>query len=206
MTLSGISIHDNLEFDHPPSNPIVLLNKWLETAEKTGVTEPRGFVLSTTNTQGHPSSRVVLLKTINEQGVVFTTNRESAKGKDLECSPYAAGTLWWRETIQQINFKGHVSLLPEEQSDHFFQERTKDAQAVSTISKQSALLGNEKELRNRVIDLIQTNNKIERPENWLAYCLVLESIEFWQGSKDRFHKRLQYNFISGSWHPCRLQP
>ena len=205
MSLTGNPILSHSEFD-PPNNPLVLLDTWLKTADNLKVSEPRGFVLSTIDTSGRPSSRVVLLKASDEKGIIFTTSKESAKGKDLEFNPWAAGTLWWKETIQQVNFTGQVSRLSEKVADNIFQERTREAQAVSAISKQSAHLRNEDALKEQVFGLINAKNKIERPENWIAYHLILESIEFWQGSKDRFHKRLRYDLTDGSWHYCRLQP
>ncbi len=206
MTLTGDPTLARSGFDNLPDNPLVLLQKWLETADSLKVSEPRGFVLSTVNISGRPSSRVVLLKTSDEKGVTFTTNQESVKGKNLASNPWAAGTLWWRETIQQINFAGRVNLLSSEVADQFFQERTRDAQSVSAISKQSSPLTDERELKEKIIKLANEKNKIERPGSWRAYHLILETIEFWQGCKDRFHKRVRYDLMEGLWHHQWLQP
>ncbi len=198
MTLEGSSTLIDLGFDAPPKNPLFLLQKWLEIAERVGVNEPRGMVLSTVNGLNHPSSRVVLLKECDEKGVIFGTSQTSAKGKDLESNPWAAGTLWWRETLQQVNFQGQVMRLSNEKSDELFYAKTREAQAVTALSCQSTPMADEREMRDKISSLIKTNEKIKRPAEWLAYHLASESIEFWHGSKDRFHKRLRYDQVNGS--------
>jgi len=206
MSLTGNPQLTESGLDHPPNNPLFLLHQWLETADRIGVNEPRGFVLSTISNSGRPSTRVVLLKASDQSGIIFTTNQQSAKGKDLESNPCSAGTFWWRETIQQVNFIGKVTQLSKEISDKLFEERTREAKAVAAISKQSSLLTDEKELRDKILKLIHSKSKIERPKEWNAYYLILETIEFWQGSKDRFHKRLRYDLVNNSWQHQKLQP
>lgn len=213
MTLTGNSTLADLDFDAPPPSPLILLEKWLDVAEKLEVNESKGFVLSTVSSEGKPSSRVVLLKGCDEKGVIFSTSQNSRKGRDLERNPYAAGTLWWRETIQQVNFSGFVEKLSKEISDKLFQERTRQAQAVAAISSQSAPLTDAQELRNKIEKLIKSNSTIDRPAEWHAYHLAIESIEFWQGNPDRFHKRLRYDLARNgldspntSWRFHALQP
>lgn len=204
-SLTGNPALANSGFDTPPSNPLLMLQKWLEVADKL-VNEPRSLVLSTVDISGRPSSRVVLLTDCDNGGIIFGTSSNSAKGKDLQTNTWAAGTLWWRETVQQINFRGKAIKLSKEKSDEMFQARPREGQAVTVISEQSAPLIDEKELKNKVLKLINTNEKIPRPEKWRGYHLAIESIEFWHGSKDRFHKRLLYDLVNGSWHYQCLQP
>lgn len=91
-------------------------------------------------------------------------------------------------------------------SDEIFQALPREAQAVAAISRQSAPLKNEAVLREQVRQLIQSGEKISRPAKWHAYYLAVESIEFWHGSKDRFHRRLRYDLLDGAWRHQRLQP
>lgn len=206
MTLTGNPTLVYSGFDNPPSNPFLLLQKWLKTANKLNICEPYAMVLSTVDQLHHPSSRVVLLKEWDETGVIFGTSQESFKGKDLQANPWAAGTLYWRETLQQINMRGRVTQLSDEKSDALFYSRTREAQAVTALSQQSAPLTDEEALREAVLKLLSTNARIERPEEWKAYHLAIESIEFWHGGKDRFHKRLRYDLLNGTWRQQRLQP
>lgn len=206
MTLTGNPTLVDPGFDDPLSNPFLLFQKWLKTAHEVNVCEPYAMVLATVNAAHHPSSRVVLLKEWDETGFIFGTNQESTKGKDLQLNPWFAGTLYWRETMQQINVHGQVIQLSKEKSDALFYARTREAQAVTALSHQSAFLTNEDALRNRVAELINSPNSIERPTTWHAYHLAIISIEFWHGGQDRFHKRLRYDLIDGTWKHQRLQP
>lgn len=192
--------------DTPPNNPLELLHAWFDAAIQLKVCEPYSITLATVDSNGHPSTRVVLLKGFDERGLLFATSEESKKGKDLEENPWAACTLWWRETVQQINCKGRVFKLSAAESDAMFKERITAAQAIAAVSKQSSLLSDEKLLRESVDNLIAMQTKIARPNSWHGYVLELNSIEFWHGSADRFHKRLRYDLVDGQWNHQRLQP
>ncbi len=209
MTITTLTGNPHLVdsgFDSPPYNPLHLLQNWLDMADRLEIIEPRGLVLSTLDGHGIPSSRVVLLKSVDETGVIFASSAVSQKGKDLEINPRAAGTLWWRETVQQINFQGKVTKLSPKVSDAIFEERTREAQAVAVLSCQSQPLIDEETLRENIIQLICNHDPIQRPHTWHAYHIALESIEFWHGSADRFHNRLRYDLRDEIWECQRLQP
>jgi len=206
MSLTGNPSLVDPGFDYPPSNPIILFQHWLKNTEVLNVNEPYDIVLSTVDALQRPSSRVVLLKEINLEGIIFASSETSQKGQDLLNNSWAAGTLWWRETMQQINLQGKVSILDEKKSDSMFYERPREAQAISAVSLQSALLDDEKLLREKMDQLIHNDKTIIRPKNWHAYQLNIETIEFWHGGKDRFHKRLRYDRIDNKWLFKRLQP
>ncbi len=193
MTLLGNSKLVDSRIDYPFAHPLDMLEQWLNEAERVGVSEPRGFVLSTVNKFEQPSSRVVLLKEFDNQGIIFSINEKSPKGIDLKYNSYVAGTLWWHEIIQQINFRGKAIKLSKNRSDILWNSRAREAQAVASISEQSAVLINEKALRENVSKMLKKQDKIKRPPSWHAYHIIIDSIEFWIGSKDRFHRRLQYN-------------
>ncbi|MEI6417266.1 MAG: pyridoxamine 5'-phosphate oxidase family protein [Verrucomicrobiota bacterium] len=100
MTLTGDSALVDPGFEEPPANPMLLFQRWLAKADEIKVREPRSMVLATVDCKQRPSCRVLLLKDCDERGVVFSTGEESAKGKDILLNPWAAGSLWWRETVQ----------------------------------------------------------------------------------------------------------
>jgi pyridoxamine-phosphate oxidase len=205
-TLTGNPLLVETGFDGPPENPLDLLQKWVDSADRLEIVEPRGLVLSTTDALGKPSSRVVLLKSLDKTGVLFTSNETSKKGGAIKDNPVVAGTLWWRETMQQVNLCGMAIKLPSEISDELFEERPKQAQAVAALSKQSAPMIDEEALREAVSNLALQSEAIHRPETWHAYHIALECIEFWQGSQDRFHNRLRYDLTNGEWKHKKLQP
>lgn len=196
----------NSKFDVPPSNPLLLFKAWLKQADSLNIVESRGFALSTISDIGIPSSRIVLLKDIDDEGVIFSTSELTKKGKDLSNNPLASGTLWWRETMQQINFSGRVKKLPAKFSDKIFAERTKEAQAIAALSEQSSVMIDEQELRKEVLYLLHEDRSISRPKTWHAYHITIESIEFWIGNLDRFHHRLRYDLENGVWQHYKLQP
>jgi pyridoxamine-phosphate oxidase len=206
MTLTGNPNIIDSGFDAVPANPMLLFRQWLNSAESIKISEPRGFVLSTVDKYGKPSSRVVLLKDLDDKGIIFSSSSLSQKGQDLSSNPVTSGTLWWRETMQQINFSGSVSILPDDMSDTIFSERSLEAKAVASISIQSNVMRDEQLIRAAVASLIKADKPISRPKTWHAYIIVIESIEFWLGNVDRFHNRLRYDLKDGIWQHHKLQP
>jgi len=207
MTLTGDPSQVNPGFKNPPDNPLMLLKEWLVTAERLAISEPRGLVLSTVNRQNQPSSRVVLLKALDEAGVIFGTSTSSAKALDLKQSAFVAGNLWWRETMQQISFQGKAQVMDRKTSQKLFSERGREAQATAIISSQSQLMeNNEKILKSQIASLVDSDEALRCPDDWSAYHIKIHKIEFWLGSKTRFHQRLQYCLDEYEWVKSRLQP
>lgn len=205
-TLTGDSNLVNPGFENPPENPLHLMQKWLEQADSLNIIEPRALVLSTMRDFNKLSSRVVLLKVVNDAGVIFASSEMSQKGKDIEANPVAAGTLWWRETMQQINFSGKVSLMPEHIAEDIFKNRMRESQAVAVLSQQSAPMNNEKALRDEVAKLAKESEVILKPAHWHAYQITVDTLEFWHGRQNRFHDRLRYDLKRGAWQHQKLQP
>lgn len=205
-TLTGNPVLVHSSFDELPYNPLCLLQNWFHEAIKLNVSEPGGLVLSTVDKNGKPFSRVVLLKTIDDAGVIFASSSDSKKGMDISGNPSVSGTLWWRETMQQVNFVGEAAKMQSSLSDEVWSERTLEAQAVAAISKQSAVMIDEALMRQGIKDLIHSKTNIPRPETWCAYHITIQDIEFWLGSRDRFHHRVKYKLNQGVWHHQKLQP
>ena len=205
-TLTGNPALVHSGFDEFPHNPLHLLQNWFCDAIKLNVSEPGGLVLSTVDSNSKPFSRVVLLKTIDDTGVVFASSSNSKKGMDISNNTSVAGTLWWRETMQQVNFMGYAAKIQPSISDEIWNGRTREAQAVATISEQSAAMADEELMRQRIKDLINSKTNIPRPETWCAYHITIQDIEFWLGNQDRFHHRVHYKLNDGVWHHQKLQP
>jgi len=204
-TLTGKSDLKLPEFDSPPSDPIALLNEWLDFAERTEVLEPRAMVLATAGTDAAPSTRVVLVKAVDEAGLVFGTNGHSRKGRESSQSATAAGTFYWRETMQQINIAGRIEKLTPDESDRLFSQRPERAKAATRVSRQSEPLDSADDLHRRFADDLASGDD-SRPAGWSGYRLRIERIEFWHGNTDRLHRRLEYTLDSSGWRSRRLQP
>src|SRR5215203_5612901 len=145
-TLTGDPGLDLPEFDRPPADPLRLLGRWLETADEHGVREPRALALATADAEGRPSTRIVLLKQVLP-AVVFAFSSGSRKGRELAVNPQAAGTLYWRETLQQIVFEGPVAKMTAAESDALFAERPPAGQAAAIASSQGEPLQDPERLR-----------------------------------------------------------
>lgn len=204
--LSGDAPAESPEFDDPPDDALALLRDWIDGAQGDEVREPLALVLATCDAAGRPSSRIVLLKALDERGLVFTSHYRSRKGRDLEAVPYASGTLYWREISRQVNVFGRVERLTAEESDALFMQRPRAAQATTAVSEQSAALADEGRLGAYAEKLLRDDAAIVRPADWGGYRLVIEQAEFWQGSPDRLHRRLLYTRDDDRWSAVRLQP
>jgi dihydrophenazinedicarboxylate synthase len=202
-TLSGDADLELPEFDQPPAEPLPLLARWLRLADERGVREPRALALATADAEGRPSSRILLLKQVTP-ALVFAGSYESRKGRELEANPRAAGTLYWRETLQQVTVEGPVRRLSEAESDAIFGERPADAQATTVASSQGKPLDDPGQLRQAAASL--GDEPLRRPSRWGGWRLDPDFVEFWHGSPDRLHRRLLYLKGERGWEHQRLQP
>jgi pyridoxamine-phosphate oxidase len=204
-TLSGEIELDLPEFDDPPPDPLKLLGRWVEQAWELGVREPQALALATAGTAGKPSVRIVLLKSV-EPALVFALPGHSRKARELEENPWAAGTLYWRETTQQVVVEGPVRRMSEAESDALFAERPRIAQAAAIASRQGEPLNEPAELRAQATEVGASDEQLTRPPGWSGYELAPQRIEFWHGSRDRLHRRLLYVKSDSGWTHQRLQP
>ena len=204
-TLTGDDSLEFREFTDPPVDPIPLLKSWFEQAEQADFSEPMAMVLATSGADGAPSTRIVLVKRTDGSGVLFGTHSGSRKGREFSESASAAGTFYWRETMQQVNLAGTIEELEPELSDELFDRRTDLSKAATRASRQSELLESVDGLRAD-IDADLAAGDLSRPENWAGYRLKIDRVEFWHGSRDRIHRRLEYSLGPDGWSSRRLQP
>src|SRR6476646_4619600 len=202
-TLSGDATLELPEFDSPPADPLPLLERWLRTADQMGVREPRALALATADAEGRPSVRTLLVKQLSPT-LVFAGSYESRKGRDLTANPRAAGTLYWRETLQQITIEGPVEKLSEAASDALFAERPAAGRATTVASSQGEGVADPGELRRKVDEL--DGEALRRPPSWGGFRLAPDLIELWHGSPTRLHRRLLYIKGDSGWTHQHLQP
>ncbi|NKD87435.1 pyridoxamine 5'-phosphate oxidase [Haematospirillum sp. 15-248] len=201
-TMSSTSLDEN-------ANPIVQFGQWLKAAEASEPNDPNAMNLATCNAQGHPSSRMVLLKSFDHQGFVFYTNRESHKGTDLQENPRAALCLHWKSLRAQIRVEGHVETVSEAEADAYFASRPRDSRIGAWASSQSRPLGSRFELEKRIATygLKFGFGDIPRPPYWSGFRVVPAQIEFWRDRPFRLHDRIVYTAESdGTWTTKRLYP
>ena len=166
------------------------------------------MTLSTVDKEGKPSSRTVLLKTVDERGFIFFTNYDSRKGRELAENPNAALTFFWSELERQVCVAGSVTKLPAAESEKYFKSRPRGSQIGAWASSQSETVPDRTFLENKWREFEQKfPGEIPLPPNWGGFILMPERIEFWQGRPSRLHDRMCYTRqADGSWKIERLSP
>lgn len=188
-------------------NPIIQFEHWLDDAIKAQVNEPTGMNLATINENGRPSSRMVLLKEVNEQGFVFFTNYHSRKGLAIEQHPFVALTFFWPELERSVRIEGKAEKIPAEQSDAYFASRPYTSRIGAWASEQSAVISGYKSLLAKAaLIAAQHPLNVPRPPHWGGYLVTPDRIEFWQGRPSRLHDRICYLLENGEWKKVRLSP
>jgi len=170
--------------------------------------DSNAMTLATVDKNGKPSTRTVLLKTVDERGFIFFTNYDSRKGRELAENPNAALTLFWPDLERQVCVAGSVAKLPVAESEKYFKSRPRGSQIGAWASNQSEILPNRAALETK---WQQVESKfpadVPLPPNWGGYILRPERIEFWQGRPSRLHDRFSYTRqVDGSWKIERLSP
>ncbi len=193
-----------------PSNPMDYLAEWLELALNSDLIEPNAMCLSTINAKGRPSSRIVLLKGLDETGLVFYTNYLSRKGKEIAASPFAAINIFWDKLERQIRVEGKIEKVDPAVSAEYFSVRPRKSQIGAWSSLQSSNLSGRSELESKFTSFekhFENVDEIPKPDFWGGYRLVPDYFEFWQGRRSRLHDRIIYSINNeNQWTKGRLSP
>lgn len=184
------------------------LRAWLADAAKHGILEPNAMTLATAGEDCEPSARTMLLKGLDERGLVFHTNYESRKGRQLKANPRAAAVFPWIALQRQVLVEGAVEPIPEADSEAYWASRPRGSQIGAAASPQSTVIGSRAEIEAAAARLAAEydGEPIPRPAHWGGMLLVPQSVEFWQGRADRLHDRLRYRREGSAWVVERLAP
>lgn len=202
-TRAGLS-----EADAAP-NPFQQFSIWFAEAVSAQIIEPNAMTLATVDAEGNPSARMVLLKGFDDRGFVFYTNYESCKGEQLKSNPSAALVFWWAELERQVRIEGKVERVSDRESDEYFHSRPRNSQLGAWVSRQSEVIDSREVLEKRLAQLEReyADKNLPRPSHWGGFCLIPNTIEFWQGRPSRLHDRLRYRLLEDdSWVRERLSP
>lgn len=189
-------------------DPVAQFRLWFEEARSANIVEPNAMTLATSGAQGGVSCRTVLLKAYDQRGFVFFTNYSSRKAHQIAENPRAALLFPWLSLARQIEIEGSVEKISPAESLAYFVSRPFGSRLGAWVSDQSSVISSRQvlmakfdELKRKFID-----GKIPKPENWGGYRVVPETIEFWQGGRDRLHDRFRYLKENGAWTIVRLSP
>jgi pyridoxamine 5'-phosphate oxidase len=196
-----------LEEAHLIENPFEFFKQWLAEAIEKNVNEPNAFCLST-SVDNKPSSRIVYIRDILENGMVFYTNFKSRKAEELEKNNHASINFFWPEFERQIRAEGTIQKVSNEISDAYFASRPRESQIGAWASLQSKKLTSRQELEDSM-ELVRKqfeNKDVPRPEFWGGYVFEPSYFEFWQGRKNRLHDRFSFEKEKDKWIVQRLYP
>lgn len=198
----------SLDEDKSLATPHLQFTAWLNEALTSGIAEPNAMTVATVSSSGRPSTRIVLIKDYDEQGIVWYTNYSSRKGQEIAGNPFAAIQFHWVELERVVRIEGVVEKVSAAQSDAYFNSRPLDSKIGAWASPQSQVIKGRAELVSNAAKyaLLHGLNP-KRPEHWGGYRLIPEQWEFWQGRKSRLHDRIRYSKNNSyDWIKERLAP
>ncbi len=198
---------DELDESASAADPLVQFQAWLQQALNAQLPEPNAMTLATVDADGRPSTRVVLIKGCDQQGIVWYTNYASRKGQQLALNPWAALQFHWVELERVVRIEGTVAKTSAEESDAYYQTRPLDSRLGAWASPQSQVISSRAVLvaaaaKAAVVHALHP----PRPPHWGGYRLQPQAWEFWQGRKSRLHDRLRYRREAQAWVRERLAP
>ena len=201
--------YERAELDEAAADnqPMVQFERWLKQAIDAQLPEPNAMTLATVAADGRPSTRIVLIKGFDAQGIVWYTNFNSRKGQELAANPLAALQFHWVELERVVRIEGRAQQVSDAEADAYFASRPLDSRIGAWASPQSQVI------KSRAVLVAQAARYAAqfalsppRPPHWGGFRLVPDRWEFWQGRKSRLHDRLRYRMQDGQWVRERLAP
>ena len=199
---------ENRNLIQPKKDPFLLFEEWFEEAKLKEQNDPNAMNLSTISKDLKPSSRIVLLKSFDQDGFVFYTNLQSKKGISLLSNSNASLTFHWKSLLKQIRIEGRAHQVPSKEADDYFNSRPMESRIGAWASNQSSELSDRQELIDK-ISLYKKKfqqNSISRPPYWTGFRVEPNLIEFWKDMPFRLHDRIEYKKTDNKWISRRLYP
>ena len=195
-------VSDNLH------DPILKAYQWIKEAQDNSVALPHAMNIASLNSDGKPSSRMVLLKRISNEGFVFFTDYEGNKGQEITDFPHVALTFWWAKTNKQIRVEGTCSRVSAEENDDYFASRPRGSQISASVSLQSSKIESYESLvqKSKIFEEENSDKDIKRPDRWGGFLVKPDSVEFWIDQSNRLHKRTLYTKDGTGWKTSLLSP
>jgi pyridoxamine 5'-phosphate oxidase len=212
LLAARVELDQNMTVDETTiaADPMVQVSAWFESALAAGETMPEAMAVATSTPDGRPSCRMVLMRGLDERGLVFYTDRGSDKGQELAANPYAAALLhWFLPVHRQVRLSGAVEEVDDKQSDAYWESRPVGSRRSAVVSQQSHVVASRSVLEDRLDQLAETlpeGTAPPRPPRWGGYRIHPDVVELWEEGRDRLHDRLRYVCENGAWRIERLSP
>ena len=199
-----------LNFNDLDESPVQQWHAWYVEAAEAELPEPNAMAVSTIDAEGMPDSRIVLVRGLDDDGLTFFGNYNSAKGQQIDANPVASAVFPWIGLHRQVRVRGSIEMLPRHESDAYFASRPRDSQLGAWASPQSEVIEGRDILNQRHAEFAEKFAGVEvlRPPHWGGWLLVPEVFEFWQGRPNRLHDRFRYrrDDVTQDWVIERLAP
>ena len=199
-----------LNFEDLDESPVQQWHAWYVEAAEAELPEPNAMAIGTIDAEGMPDSRIVLVRGLDDDGLTFFGNYNSAKGQQLDANPVASAVFPWIGLHRQVRVRGTVEMLPRHESDAYFASRPRDSQLGAWASPQSEVISGREILNERHTEFAEKFAGVEvpRPPHWGGWLLVPDVFEFWQGRPNRLHDRFRYrrDDVTQDWVIERLAP
>lgn len=192
-----------------PDDPLILLKSWLEEASKSGNIDPSAMTLSTVDEANSPSSRIVLLKKIDQNKLIFFTSYKSRKAREIQNRSGVAAHFYWPEQERQVKIAGIAEKVKDRDSELYFSSRPLESQLSAWASPQSDVVPDRDYLEQKYreyLEKFEGSSAVPRPSHWGGFALAPKRMEFWQGGRYRLHDRIEYTLQKTRWTRVRLGP
>ena len=200
---------DSLLESNLESNPFDQFQHWYQSYAELRIKDSNAMAIATVDYEGFPSNRIVLLKAVENDELIFFTNYASAKGQDLLNNPVVSALFFWREQERQVRIQGKVVRISKEKSETYFATRPYLSQIGAAASEQSKPIASRADLESKFSEFqmeYPEGSTVPMPENWGGFAIQPLSFEFWQGREGRLHDRIVYMLEGSEWTIRRLQP
>lgn len=200
---------DKLDEALLPEDPLPLFVIWLNEAIQSDQPDPTAMSLSTADDSGVPSSRIVLLKKIEKDRLIFFSNYRSRKAREIRQQPEVAAHFFWPRLERQVKISGRAGKLDAAESDLYFRTRPFESKVAAWASPQSEVVPDREFLEKAYktyLEKFTGSEDVPRPEYWGGYCIKPVRMEFWQGGRFRMHDRIEYSLKDQRWSRVRLAP
>jgi pyridoxamine 5'-phosphate oxidase len=189
-------------------DPIEILGRWIEDARRAGAPTPTAMSLATATGEGRPSSRMVSLKRLDGEGLIFTTGLLTRKARELIANPHVAATFYWPELGRQARVEGLAALAARELAVELFAERPRSHQLQAHVSRQGEEIDDLAPVRDQLkaLDADLGDAPVSCPGEWGAIRIVPGRVELWEEAPDRLHQRLLFEAGDGGWRRSLLAP